>query len=240
MVLCGGVFQRPRHTALCASCQIHDRSCLPTLAHHMLLVQHAANLWHLQVVLQRRLVLVRRPAPAPGQGMAPLPVYSTMRGGRWEHGCPEPVTSVFCAAQSVPYYSVTRGWRVPWCGLRTHAPFLAARPQEILGLAPLGNGDTGGLRTAAKGFLALYQHASLVASPGRHVIPPPRARRPLPSPLGLRRAGTRGRILVAMMGSPWTEPWAVARSHVRALWPCQARRLLQDLAHPMGVMCNRQ
>jgi len=234
MVLYDGFFQRSRHMSLCASCQIHDRLCLPTFTDRTHLGRHAANLWHLQVVLQRRLVPVRQ--PAPGRGIGPLPVYLTTRSGRWEHGCPGPVISGPCAAQSVPY--VTRGWRVPQCGLRTHAPFLAARPQDLPVLAPLGDGDVGGLRTAAKGFLVPYQHASLAASPGRRVIPPPRARRPLPSPLGLRRAGARGRTLVAMMGSPWTEPWAVVRSHVRALWPGQARRLRQDLAHPMGMVCT--
>jgi hypothetical protein len=240
MVIGGEFFKLSKDTALFASFRAHDRSCFPALMARTLFVRPAANLWQLQAALPRRVVQVRRQATDPVQVLDPLPLpgCTYTRGGRRDHCLPGPADYGYGAAQPWHYDGCKLGLRVTRCGLLTHDPFLAARPHDSQGRAPLVEGDAGGLLAADKGCIDQYQHASLAEPQGMHVVTPPRARMTLTRPLCVVRAGARGRKIVEPVGSQLTEHVAGARIRVRDLWHFQSRLIRKVLAHTIGVLLN--
>src|SRR5262245_63326463 len=190
MVICGAFFKLSRDTDLFAYFRAHYRSFFPALTDRTLFVRQAANLWQLQAAIQRRLVQVSRQATDPVQVIdtLPLPVCTYTRGGRRDHCFPGQADYGYCAAKQLHYYGFKLGLCVTRCGLITHYSFLAARPHDIQSLATLVDGSAGGIIAADKGFIDPYQHVSLAEHQGMHLVTPPRARRPLPRPLGLVRA----------------------------------------------------
>ena len=242
MVICGEFFKLSKDTDLFAYFRAHYRSFFPALMDRTLFVRQAANLWQLQAAIQRRVVPVSRHATDPVQVIdtLPLPVCPSTRGGRRDHCFPGQADAGDCAATQWHSYGFKLGWRVTRCGLLTHDPFLAARPHDIQGLAPLVEGYAGGLLAADKGCIDQYPHASLAQHQGRHVGTPPRARMTLTQPLCLVRACTRWRKIVATVGSQLTEHFAVARIRVRDLGHVQSRLMRKVLAHTIGVFLNLQ
>src|SRR5262249_41312622 len=114
MLICGEFFTLSRDTDLFAYFRAHYRYFFPAFTDRTLFVRHAANLWPLQGVLQRRLVQVSQQATDPVQGIdtLPLPVCTYTRGGRRDRCFPGQAAYGYCAAKQLHYYGCKLGLRV--------------------------------------------------------------------------------------------------------------------------------
>ena len=238
----GEFFQLPRATDLLADFRAPSAPCFPALTPRTLFVRQAANLWPLQAVIQRRLGRGSCHAADPVQGIAPLPlpVCPSTRGGRRAPCFPGQADYGYGAAKPWRDYGFTLGLRITRCGLITHSPLLATRPHAIQCLDAWVEGSAGGRIAADKGFLDQSQHAMLAQHQGIDVVTPPRARRMPTQPLGLVRAGARGRKGGETVGAQLTEHFAVARIRVRALWHFQQRLIRKIWAPTVGVFLHLQ
>lgn len=242
MEMCGEFFTLSCDTDLFAYFRNHYHHFFPTLTDRTLFVRQAANLWQIKAAIQRRLVHASGHANDPVQSIdtLPLPVCTYTRGGRRDR-CLRPYADYgYCDAKKVHYYGFKLGVRITRCGLITHYPLLAARPHDVHHLAALGEGFTGGVVAADKGFIDQYQHTMLSARHALTVVTPTRARMTPTQPYRLRRACARWRKVVETVGAQLTERFAVARIRVDDLWHFQHRLIRKVLAHTVAVVLNLQ
>lgn len=238
--ICGEYFKCGTDKDIFAYFQTHYQSWFPKLTNRTVFVRQAANLWWLNVAIQRRLTVISGQAQDPVQTIdtLPLPVCVYTRSSR--DRCFKPLADYgFCAAKDQHYYGFKLGLRVARSGMITWYPLLPARPHDIQLLDDLIEGFTGWV-PADKAFIDAFRQAMLEERHGVVIVTSPRKGMKARHPWSLVKACARLRKCVETVGSHLTERFAVARIRVHDLWHFQHRLIRKVLAHTVGVFLNLQ
>lgn len=238
--LCGEYFQLARDEDIFAHFQVHYADWFPHLRDRSTFVRHAANLWQVKALIQRRLTQVSGQAADPVQVIdtLPLPVCTCTRARR--DRCFKPDADYgYCAAKQLHYYGFKLGLRVARSGMIIHYPLLPARPHDVQLTEELV-AEFAGVAPADKGFIDAVRQSLLEERHGVTLVTPPRKRMQATfAPAVLKRCA-RWRKRVETVGSHLTERFAIARIRVRDLWHFQHRLIRKILAHTVGVFLNLQ
>jgi len=237
--ICGEYFGFNEDEAIFEYFRTHYGDWFPKLRDRTVFVRQAANLWHVEALIQHRLTVMSGQAFDPIQPIdtLPLPVCVYTRSKR--DRCFKPDADYgYCAAKDLHYYGFKLGLRISRDGMIIHHPLLPARPHDIQLLSDLLDGFAG-VAPADKGFIDAFRQQTL-ADKGIEVITPARNNMQVKPPVSLQRICKRLRKRVETVGSQLTERYAIAKTRARDLWHYQHRLIRKILSHTICVFINLQ
>lgn len=238
MEICGEYFKLGCDKDIFAYFSSHYRHFFPKLRDRSLFVRHAANLWHVKSLIQKRLTAVSGEMNDPVQiiDTIPLPVCVITRAGR-DRCFPGEADFGYCAAKDMHYYGFKLGLRISRLGMITHYALLPARPHDIQSIDTLLEGFEG-TAAADKGFIDEFRQSLLLKRHGILVVTPPRKnmKSTLPEPLLKFCKHIRKRI--ETVGSQLTGRFKVDHIRVHDLQHFQHRLIRKILAHTVCVFIN--